>query len=156
MVNSINKITQAAYQKLDEALPKTTAKTRSIKVDLDKNLDVLSESIKKINKGSMDISANKAKDADNDKAAKSNIIDLKGISDKMNEILKDGEELQLIDKENETVEFSVDKPTKKMIMKVIDKETNEIVRQYPPEISLKIARIIADTMGNGQFANAQA
>lgn len=51
------------------------------------------------------------------------------------------------------IEFSLDKDTKKMIMKVMDNDTHEVIRQYPPEVSLKIARILNDTMDLGHVAN---
>lgn len=58
---------------------------------------------------------------------------------------------------NDTVvlEFSVDKDTKKMVLKIIDKETKEIIQQVPQEIALKVAKFVADQLGNGQVANAQ-
>jgi len=42
-----------------------------------------------------------------------------------------------------------------MIMQVIDSKTNEVIHQFPPEISLKIARIVANTLENWNFANAK-
>jgi uncharacterized FlaG/YvyC family protein len=40
-----------------------------------------------------------------------------------------------------------------MIMQVKDNDTHEVIRQYPPEVSLKIARILNDTMDMGHVAN---
>jgi flagellar protein FlaG len=59
---------------------------------------------------------------------------------------------EMLDTDNVALEFSLDDSTKKMILKVIDNETKEVVRQYPPEIALKIARIVSEI---GQFANAK-
>lgn len=56
---------------------------------------------------------------------------------------------------NLAVEFSMDKSTKKMIMKLINSKTEEIVYQYPPEIALKIARIVANTLETGNVTNAK-
>lgn len=59
---------------------------------------------------------------------------------------------ELIDNQNVAIEFSQDDTTKKMIMKVIDNETKEVIKQFPPEITLKIARIVAES---GQLTNAK-
>lgn len=67
------------------------------------------------------------------------------LSDKLKEILKDA---------NMYLEFSKDKETNKIILKLIDQETGEVVEQYPEEVSLKIARYISATLGNGQVTNA--
>lgn len=61
----------------------------------------------------------------------------------------------LLDKNNLSLEFSVDDSTKKMIMKVIDSETNEVIRQFPEELSLKIARLLSKTLDSGQITNAK-
>lgn len=61
----------------------------------------------------------------------------------------------LIDDSNLTIEFSLDKDTKKMIMKVLDSETKEIIRQFPAEITLKIARLVADNMESGNVTNVK-
>jgi flagellar protein FlaG len=61
----------------------------------------------------------------------------------------------ILNDDNLTVEFSLDKETKKMIMKVIDSDTKEVIKQYPPDITLKIARIVAGTLDQGQVTNAK-
>ncbi len=53
------------------------------------------------------------------------------------------------------IEFSMDKSTKKMIMKLVNSNTDEVVFQYPPEIALKIARIVANTLETGNVTNAK-
>jgi|GEM_PF-1047357 len=66
------------------------------------------------------------------------------------------EKLQnLITNENLNLEFSVDKETKKMVIKVVDSKTKEVVRQYPPDVTLKIARFVASTLENGNVTNAR-
>lgn len=52
-------------------------------------------------------------------------------------------------------EFVKDEETEEMLMRVIDKETNEIIRQYPSEITLKIAKIINKTLEAGQITDAK-
>lgn len=61
----------------------------------------------------------------------------------------------MLDEDNRSIQFSLDKESKKMIMKVIDSETNEVIQQFPPEISLKIARIVAASMDNFRVTNAK-
>jgi len=52
------------------------------------------------------------------------------------------------------IKFSIDKDTKKMIIKVINKKTNEVVQQYPPDIALKIARIVSSAIKGGSITDA--
>lgn len=61
----------------------------------------------------------------------------------------------LLGEENMAIEFTTDKDTKKLIMRLIDNKTNEIIQQFPPEIALKIARIVQSTLGNPFFTNAK-
>ncbi|MBE2219471.1 MAG: flagellar protein FlaG [Desulfobulbaceae bacterium] len=75
-----------------------------------------------------------------------NKVNYNDLADKFQDILKDA---------NLAIEFSMDKDLKRMIMKLIDSETNEVVRQLPPDITLKIARIVAGAMGNGSVADAK-
>ncbi len=56
---------------------------------------------------------------------------------------------------DKTIEFSIDEETKKLVMKVIDNKTQEVIQQLPPEVTLKIARIVASTLGNGKLTNAK-
>lgn len=72
--------------------------------------------------------------------------DFNEISEKLKSIL--GED-------NLIINFSLDEDTKKMIMQVIDSKTNEVVQQFPPEIALKVARIVANTLENWNIADAQ-
>lgn len=60
----------------------------------------------------------------------------------------------LFGEENIMFEISKDKETNKMIIKVIDSKTKEVLQQYPPEITLKIARIVASSMESGILTNA--
>ncbi len=52
------------------------------------------------------------------------------------------------------IEFTRDKETKEMVMKIINDDTKEVIRQYPAEISLKIARLIASNLESGNITNA--
>jgi flagellar protein FlaG len=57
--------------------------------------------------------------------------------------------------DNLSIEFSLDKDSKQMIMKIIDEKTNVIVQQIPPELALKIARIVANYMESGNITDAK-
>ncbi|GAB5464622.1 MAG: hypothetical protein Kapaf2KO_00580 [Candidatus Kapaibacteriales bacterium] len=59
-----------------------------------------------------------------------------------------------IDNENLMLDFSRDNNTDKMVMRIINNETKEVIRQFPAEISLKIARILSETE-SGNLANAK-
>ena len=54
--------------------------------------------------------------------------------------------------ENKNLETEAIK--KELILKVIDKETNEVLSQYPTELSVKIAKMLDQLIGRGQLANA--
>jgi uncharacterized FlaG/YvyC family protein len=60
-----------------------------------------------------------------------------------------------IEQDNLSMEFSMDKASNKMVMKLVDNDTKEVVQQYPPEIMLKIARMLAQSAETGQVANAK-
>lgn len=62
---------------------------------------------------------------------------------------------EIIADENLMVEFTRDDVTKKMIFKLINAETKEIVQQIPPEVALKIARYVAATLEDQNVANAK-
>jgi uncharacterized FlaG/YvyC family protein len=52
-------------------------------------------------------------------------------------------------------QFEFDKENQnEMILKVIDKKTHEVVDQFPSEIAIKIAKMLDQTLGRGQIANA--
>lgn len=54
---------------------------------------------------------------------------------------------------NVSIEFSLDKTSSKMIMKIIDNQTKEIIKQFPPDLSLQIARIVSTTMSGKSFTD---
>lgn len=62
---------------------------------------------------------------------------------------------EILSENDMTLEFSVDKDTNEMILKIIDSTTNEVVRQLPPELTLKIAKYVANIMGSGSLTNAR-
>ena len=54
--------------------------------------------------------------------------------------------------ENLAINFAKDDDTQKMILKIINQETDEVIRQYPPETSLRIARMVSELIDNGELA----
>jgi uncharacterized FlaG/YvyC family protein len=78
-----------------------------------------------------------------DKAAKSNdkeslnVTDMKTLSNSLKNLIND---------DTLTIEFSMDKNSRKMILKLIDNKTGDLIQQFPPEIALKIARIAANNI----------
>lgn len=73
-------------------------------------------------------------------------VDYDKIAKKLEEIINDP---------NLMIQFTRDDITKKMIFKLINAETKEVVQQIPPEVALKIARYIATTLENQNVANAK-
>lgn len=53
------------------------------------------------------------------------------------------------------VQFKFEKEANQLIMKLIDEETKEVVRQVPAELMLKIARIVSSQLNSGAFADAK-
>ncbi len=89
---------------------------------------------------------NKAKDVkDNSETPKTANFD--ALSEKLKEILSD---------ETVDIKFDKDESTKQMIMRLVDKETKETIKQFPPEITIKIAKMVSDFFEHGAIADATA
>jgi len=56
----------------------------------------------------------------------------------------------------ENQEVKIAERKKELILKVIDKETKEVLSQYPTEISVKIAKMLDQLLGRGQLTDATA
>lgn len=80
------------------------------------------------------------------KEEKGKKVSYEELQQKLQETLKDS---------NLMIEFSKDSELNKMIIKIIDTSTKEVVRQIPADIALKIARIVTQTFGMGQIADAK-
>ena len=48
---------------------------------------------------------------------------------------------------NTQLNISIDKDTDEIVIKVVDKQTNKVIRQIPPEYVLKIAKYIDEITG---------
>ena len=53
------------------------------------------------------------------------------------------------------VHFSYDNSSRSMIMKLVNSKTNEVVNQYPPEVTLEIAKIVSSIVDQGHVTNAK-
>jgi flagellar protein FlaG len=62
---------------------------------------------------------------------------------------------EILNEQNISLEFKLDEDTNKMVLKIIDSQSNEVIRQIPPEISLKISKLVAEILGNGQVTDAK-
>ena len=57
---------------------------------------------------------------------------------------------------HEDKEAKIEDRKKELILKVIDKETQKVLSQYPTEMSIKIAKMIDQLIGRGQLADGTA
>lgn len=64
-------------------------------------------------------------------------------------------QLQSLLKDNTSVQFSIDEQTKQIVLKIIDNKTKEIIRQLPPEESLRIAQYITGKLEQGKVTDAK-
>ncbi len=61
----------------------------------------------------------------------------------------------LLEEDTLKAKFSIDKDTNKMILTIVDRKTDEVVKQYPPEVSLKIARMVSEMIENNSVTDAR-
>jgi flagellar protein FlaG len=61
--------------------------------------------------------------------------------------------LQLV---RRNLEFSVDRDTQRVVVKVIDAETGEVVRQIPPDAVLELAKFLREKESKGLLLVQQA
>lgn len=61
----------------------------------------------------------------------------------------------LLKSEDFKVELSKDKATDKMVFKVIDNKTSQILNQIPKEIELKISKYVTRQLEGGEYTNAK-
>ena len=65
-------------------------------------------------------------------------VAIEDVADKMN---------QVADVFNASLSFTVDKPTGRTVIRVVNKETDELIRQIPPEEALRLIHKMRDVMG---------
>ena len=61
----------------------------------------------------------------------------------------------ILNDDNYQIEISKDKDTNKLVFKVLDSKTGQVIRQYPPDIALKVAKIAQALQQNGNLTNAK-
>lgn len=65
-------------------------------------------------------------------------------------------ELQELDSaKNVALKFSLDKDTKQLILSLIDAKSNEVIRQIPSELALKIVKFFNSKLEAGQVTDAK-
>jgi len=114
------------------------------KTDKSINSSVLSKVSKVSNKNADN---NKVTDSKNEQknVNQENIVDYSQIARKM--------ETAIADNQFE-INYSVDKETKKLVFKLINKRTKETVEQYPPEVALKISKIVTQALDPGHVTDS--
>lgn len=70
--------------------------------------------------------------------AQSSIEDLQAAVEKMNELMQNSQR---------SLHFSVDDSTEEVVIKVVDQETDEVVRQIPSEEQLKFSEFLEGMVG---------
>ena len=143
MINSIQPVVAVRDNSFDE-LKSDNKKER---------FDLLAEQFKsefsadKNSSGFVSSDNNKENDIKNSEKEQTKVnADLTDLGNKLKDMLQDS---------NSYLEFKMDKDTNRMILRLIDNETKEVIQQFPPELALKIARIISSLEGSGQIANAK-
>lgn len=77
------------------------------------------------------------------------------VSSESAQILK--EVLQISDVLNRKVKFSVDTDSNRVIVRIVDKETNEVIKELPPEALVKLHKKMKEAMGIlGVFVDQKA
>lgn len=90
----------------------------------------------KSHKGGVELDKKQQSENSQNSQAKSKLPDYSEIEKKMQEILH---------LNNQSLQFSVDDETKKMVVKVVDNNTKEVVRQFPAESVLKVSRMLMNS-----------
>lgn len=129
MVNPINNVVTLDFTNLS---------------DLKSQLDTFRQKVKDKNE-SYNAQEGAKQEKLNSKDAKK---DLKISYDEIGQQLKD-----FLGVNNLTIEFSLDDKSSRMIMKIIDNETKEVIKQFPPDLSLQIARIVSSSITGKSFTD---
>lgn len=61
----------------------------------------------------------------------------------------------LFNEKNVALKFSLDNDTKQLILSLIDSNSNEIIRQIPSELALKILKFFNSKLESGQVTDAK-
>ncbi len=122
---------------------------QAIVINTAENIKTEENQLQKEQPERINISAQKSNSQNTDKSAVSSTEKKLNYNDLANSIQS------LLGEQNIALEFKMDDETKKMILRIIDSNTKEVIQQVPPEIALKVAKFVADQLGNGQVADAK-
>jgi len=122
---------------------------QAIVINTAENIKTEENQLQKEQPERINISAQKSNSQNTEKSAVSTTEKKLNYNDLANSIQS------LLGEQNIALEFKMDDETKKMILRIIDSNTKEVIQQVPPEIALKVAKIVADQLGNGQVADAK-
>ena len=112
----------------------------------DDKKEINTQSPDKVNLTSEKNEVNKDSSAPAEKSNNNNNVDYSKLADMIKET---------IGEESSDIQFTLDEESEKMIIRIVDNQTNEVVRQLPPELTLKIAKIVSEMMDTqGQVTNA--
>jgi flagellar protein FlaG len=53
-----------------------------------------------------------------------------------------------------TMKFSFDKDSKELILQVLDADSKKVIRQFPSELAIQIARMVDEILEQGQVTDA--
>lgn len=90
--------------------------------------------------------AARAEKANSRNTTKGKKVDFSALSDSLKN------SLQLT---NVSFEFSLDSQTQSIILRIVDVQTKEVLQQLPSELALKISRLIAGSLEQGQVTDAK-
>jgi len=122
---------------------------QAIVINTAENIKTEENQLQKEQPERINISAQKSNSQNTEKSAVSSTEKKLNYNDLANSIQS------LLGERNIALEFKMDDETKKMILRIIDSNTKEVIQQVPPEIALKVAKFVADQLGNGQVADAK-
>jgi len=122
---------------------------QAIVINTAENIKTEENQLQKEQPERINISAQKSNSQNTEKSAVSTTEKKLNYNDLANSIQS------LLGEQNIALEFKMDDETKKMILRIIDSNTKEVIQQVPPEIALKVAKFVADQLGNGQVADAK-
>ena len=143
MINAVSELPAIVINGLYEL----SAQVDRNAVGKNKQQDNKSEQINRNkDKNKEDLSLNPPSPEESKDKKDDNKVDFNDLAAKLKNMLKDTDL---------AIEFTYDDEVNKMIMKLIDEKKDEVVKQFPPEIAIKIARIVASTLGNGQVTDAR-
>ena len=125
----------------------------AVTAEIIKNNDKSSKTTNNVNSSQDSKVFDKIADKDNVSSIKSeqkngnqeNVVDYSKIAKKMESAIANNQF---------EIQYSVDKDTKKLVFKLINKKTKETVEQYPPEVALKISKIVTQALDAGHLTDA--